>query len=673
MRKRFPLSTNKGSGTPAKRKTRATILLVALSFCVCEAAFLLLDDLLAPWNAQAIDRLFVLRSASERFLPAYDPVICHVDYSNATIQKLNDYYLGRAQFAQGIQNLASMRAAAQLYDFIFAAKTDKEGDNALIRATGKAGRAYFGVAFELARKGATVRKRPETPETTQYLDSTAWRVRVEGRPPDDFYRGVNPLITFPDLAHASRGLGFLSIKPDRDGAFRRVPLLVRWRDAYYPSIAFRVVCDYLHVPPENVVIESGERIRLKGARRPGKAAHDIVIPIDRHGNMVINFIGSWDRMTHYNFADVLKASENPDDMDIWRDELEDRIVVLSDVSTGASDVAAVPTDVDFPLSGLHANVMHTILTENFLRELSRPEMIAIEALLAAAVLLLSLTLPSLAFSLSVVGLGGLAAAGAAAGFLYAGLIANVVRPLILLATSALFVTAYRYISEEKERLVLRRTFEAYFPPSVLRKIVANPELITATGQKKELTILFSDIKSFTTYSAPLAPDQIQKSLNEYFDAMVEVVFRYEGTVDKYIGDGLMVFFGDPEPQPDHAVRCVRAAIDMQRKVRELKERWEKEGGIPIQIRIGINTGEVVVGNMGSARRLSYTVLGSPVNLAQRLESNAPVGGIMVSQRTWELVRDHVPTQSLGEIKVKGIDELMPVYEVLVDGEAEGEE
>jgi adenylate cyclase len=152
-----------------------------------------------------------------------------------------------------------------------------------------------------------------------------------------------------------------------------------------------------------------------------------------------------------------------------------------------------------------------------------------------------------------------------------------------------------------------------------------------------------------------------------------VVFRYEGTVDKYIGDGLMVFFGDPEPQPDHAVRCVRAAIDMQRKVRELKEKWEKEGGIPIQIRIGINTGEVVVGNMGSARRLSYTVLGSPVNLAQRLESNAPVGGIMVSRRTWELVRDHVLTQSLGEIKVKGIDEPMPVYEVLVAGEAEGEE
>ena len=196
--------------------------------------------------------------------------------------------------------------------------------------------------------------------------------------------------------------------------------------------------------------------------------------------------------------------------------------------------------------------------------------------------------------------------------------------------------------------------------------MANPRLITAGGQKKELTILFSDIKSFTTHSAPLAADEIQRLLNEYFDAMVEIVFQHQGTVDKFIGDGLMVFFGDPEPQEDHALRCVRAAIDMQRKVRQLRTKWEEQGSMPLQIRIGINTGSVVVGNMGSARRLSYTVLGSPVNLAQRLESNAPVGGILVSRRTYDLVKDHVGTRPLGSIQVKGLQELIEVYEVLLD-------
>jgi adenylate cyclase len=166
----------------------------------------------------------------------------------------------------------------------------------------------------------------------------------------------------------------------------------------------------------------------------------------------------------------------------------------------------------------------------------------------------------------------------------------------------------------------------------------------------------------------MSPDEIQKMLNEYFEAMVDIVFKFNGTVDKFIGDGLMVFFGDPEPQEDHALRCVQTAIEMQRKCRELKARWEKDGKMPLQIRIGINTGNVVVGNMGSARRLSYTVLGADVNLAQRLESNAPIGGIMISQRTYELVNKNVKTRPLGDVKVKGLETPLPVYEVLVEDE-----
>jgi adenylate cyclase len=128
----------------------------------------------------------------------------------------------------------------------------------------------------------------------------------------------------------------------------------------------------------------------------------------------------------------------------------------------------------------------------------------------------------------------------------------------------------------------------------------------------------------------------------------------------------MVFFGDPEPQPDHALRCVKAAIEMQQKCRELKSRWVQEGKFPLMIRVGINTGPVVVGNMGSDRRLSYTVLGADVNLAQRLEANAPVEGILVSHRTYELITDHVKTRALEPIKVKGLEAPIKVYEVLVE-------
>jgi adenylate cyclase len=167
--------------------------------------------------------------------------------------------------------------------------------------------------------------------------------------------------------------------------------------------------------------------------------------------------------------------------------------------------------------------------------------------------------------------------------------------------------------------------------------MANPQLIASAGERKELTIMFSDLSGFTRMSSRLSPDHIKALLNEYFEAMVEIAFHYEGTVDKFMGDGLMIFFGDPEPQPDHAVRCVRMAIDMQKRIRELDLKWQQSGQPPIQARIGINTGVVVVGNMGSERRLSYTVLGSDVNLAQRFEANAPVGGILISKRTNQLL------------------------------------
>ena len=254
---------------------------------------------------------------------------------------------------------------------------------------------------------------------------------------------------------------------------------------------------------------------------------------------------------------------------------------------------------------------------------------------------------------------------AASAFLFGNLIFNIVRPAMITIVAVFGVLVFRFINEEREKEATQRSFEAYLPPSVVKRQLAHPETIFEV-QKKELTIMFTDIKSFTTYSSIMTPDEIQKFLAEYFDAMVQIVFKYEGTVDKYIGDGLMVFFGAPEPQADHAVRCAKAAIEMQKKCRELKEKWVNEGMFPLKIRIGINTGEVVVGNMGTQKKLAYTVLGSDVNLANRLESNAPVEGIMISRRTYELIKDFVPTLPHEPVLVKGLNTPIEVYTVPVD-------
>ncbi len=602
-------------------------------------------------------------------MPPYDDTIVHVDLTNSTIQRLNNFYLNRSHYAQLSRNLTVMNVSAQLFDFIFAARTNDKEDSAFIEATKKAGNVYYGLAFQLLKQDDIQLEAQGNEKDLEYLDRTKWHVTVKGDP-KEMYVGADPLLTFSALGSASKGLGFLSLEFDRDGVFRRMPLLVRYKDAFYPSFSFRAICDYLGVPPERIVIRPGKTITLKDAKRPGgAAAHDIVIPIDRSGNMVINFVGPWERMKHYNFADVLRASDDRDEMEMWEEELTGKIVVISQVSTGSSDVGPVPTDTHFPLSGLHANVMHTILMESFLRELSNREMVFVELMLLLIILALSMRLSSVSFSLGTIAAAVSYIGFASVLFFYGQIIAHVVRPILMATFALISILAYRYINEEKQKEFLRRTFEAYFPPLIVKKIMGNPEMIASGGYKKELTILFSDIKNFTGYSSAMTPDHIQELLNEYFEAMTDIVFKYQGTVDKFIGDGLMVFFGDPDPQSDHALRCVRAAIEMQKRVRDIKAKWEKRGDMPIQIRIGINTGTVVVGNMGSARRLSYTVLGAAVNLAQRLESSAPVEGIMVSQRTYDLVKDHVPTRPLGQIRVKGFEEFIDVYEIPVEIEA----
>ena len=403
--------------TNKRRNLQITIFLIVSSFITAYLCFWLLPDVFEIWNVRTVDQLFSFRSSLKNLRPKYNDTIVHVDLNNTSIQQLSDFYLNRSHHAQVMSNLKAMNVAVQLYDFIFAARSNEEDDNKLRDATVQAGNVYFGLAFELLRE--IPQKNTDINESAQiqYLEKTKWKVTLD-EDPSEFYTGTNPLITFPFLASASMGLGYLNLKSDRDGVFRRLPLLVRYQDTFYPSFSFRAICDYLKVSPQDIIVKPGKTITLKDAQRPGKTeTDDIIIPIDRHGNMVINFIGSWERMKHYNFADVLRASEDRDEMEIWREELKGKIALVSEVSTGVSDVGPVPTDTHFPLSGVHANAMHTILTESFLRELSAREMLIIEAALLIIILFLSLRFTSVYFSLGTLLVAALYMGIATAGFL----------------------------------------------------------------------------------------------------------------------------------------------------------------------------------------------------------------------------------------------------------------
>lgn len=647
-----------------ERRLLAIGALLLAVLAATHAAFRLLPSLFEPLSAQSTDRLFELRARLGR-QPAYQDAVVHVDIDDRSRLAREEFYLDRDHYARLIRNLGEAGVAAQLHDVIFAAPKSPEADRELLRATADSEGLYYGMALGLETDVPWAA--PDLPaEHRALLEALVWRPEVVGDA-STFYTATRPFPTFPALAREAAGLGFLDIVADRDGVYRRTPLLARYADGFLPSSPLVLVCRYLGVGPEDIVVRPGHSLTLRGARRPGEPeGRDLEIPIDRQGRMLVNYIGPWGSMRHYPFQTVYQASDDRFMLEDLRAEMAGRIAVVSWVSTGEGDIGPVPTDPLFPLSGLHANAIHTMLTGEFLRELGLAGTLgAVELPLLALLLWAGLALSTTGFVGVAVALALGYYAAAAGAFVEAGLILDVPRPLFFVAGSTVVVAAYQFHLESKARAVLRTTFNAYFPPSVVDKVMGRGGSLMDAAQKKELTILFSDIKSFTTHSAPLEAGHVRDLLNEYFDRMVEIVFRHGGTVDKFIGDGLMVFFGDPEEQPDHALRCVRAAIEMQQVTHELEKLWTDRGDMPLQIRVGINTGVVTVGNMGSERHVSYTVLGAPVNLAQRLESNAPVGGILISKRTWELVRDDVDTVYIEPIFVKGIDEPIPVYTVSV--------
>ncbi len=233
-------------------------------------------------------------------------------------------------------------------------------------------------------------------------------------------------------------------------------------------------------------------------------------------------------------------------------------------------------------------------------------------------------------------------------------------------TRALGASFNEMIAGLRERDLVKDTFSRYVTKQVAEEILKNPDKIAPGGQKKEVTVLFADIRDFTTFSEKHPPEVVLSHLNTYLSAMVDVIFKYEGTLDKFIGDAVMAVFGSPLPHDDDPLRAVKTAIEMQARLRELNDAWKKEGKEPLNIGIGINTGEVIAGNIGDLRRMEYTVVGDNVNLASRIEGltknyKCP---IIISSGTFEKVKERVEAKKLEAVTVKGKTKAVDIYELI---------
>jgi serine phosphatase RsbU (regulator of sigma subunit)/CHASE2 domain-containing sensor protein len=406
------------------------------------------------WNERLNDQFFSLKTSYAAFAPPYDDTVVHIDLNNTSLRALKDYHPTRAHYARVIHNLGAMKIAVQMCDIIFAGETSPENDQRLMDATRRSRDVVFGMAFRLSAAAGRA-DGIEDPEARDYLRKTAWKIPAEAGTAR-FYHGVDPLITMVPLAERSLGTGYLTLFLDPDGVIRRLPLIVRFENDFYPSFALKTVCAFLKVPPEKIVLDRGAII-LQGAVRPGHTQRtSLRIPIDSRGCMRVNFAGPWGRMKHYNFSDIYAASDDPDLLDEFRDELEGRIALLSDISTGSADMGQVPIDETYPLSGVHANAVNTILTGSFIRQVPGPAMAVIEILLLLGVTALSFHRSALVSAGGTVGLGALFVTSAGLAFLQWSILIPAVKPLIVMVLGWAGLSTWHALENARVRAEIER-------------------------------------------------------------------------------------------------------------------------------------------------------------------------------------------------------------------------
>jgi adenylate cyclase len=455
------------------------------------------------------------------------------------------------------------------------------------------------------------------------------------------------------IAKAASHFGYFNIRPDDDGTVRWVPLAIRHHDSVYPHLAVEALRMYLGNPP-----------LMLNAAEYGVDSIDIGsvhLPTDEQGRLLINFRGPERTFPHYSFSDVI-AGTVPEEV------FKDKIVLVGATAIGIYDMRVTPYSGVFPGVEIHANVIDNILRGD---PISRPGWLAAVDVLAVLIMGVGLTAiisrvrPVLATFVTVVFIVSYAVANQFI-FVLGKVLLSDVYPVFTVILAATGVTTYRFMTEERKKKEIKDAFQHYVSPSLVNTIVQDPAKLVLGGEERRLSVLFSDIRGFTTISEGLQPQVLVKLMNDYLTPMTEIVLATGGTVDKYMGDAIMAFWGAPVWQEDHPVRACRAALNMLVKLEELRAEWGRRGIPRLDIGIGISTGKLTVGNMGSSTRFDYTVMGDSVNLGSRLEGlNKEYGThIIVPKYTYEDVRNDFVLRQLDLIKVKGKTIPIKIYELL---------
>jgi len=596
-------------------KKQDIICLIISGVSVLIVLVLWWSGILHLWELKVYDFKFVNRGIIE---PSRDIVIVGIDEDSLDIEKGGfgrwPWPKGRSILAKAIDNLNKAGAKVIGIDIIFPEKSQKIEDMTLATVLKKAGNVVGALYFEYI-----------SVKTAKNIDG---KYVISEETQEKLVLPIKPFLM------SFKALGFTNAFPDDDGVLRVAKLVKEYEDKKYYSF--------------NSVIP---------ALALGKNVEEIIPKSDK---ILVNYHGGNKTYTRYSFKDIY-YNVFPEN---W---VKNKIILIGSTATGAYDHYPMPYEKMFPGVELHANVIDNLINKNYIIPCSDILMVLI--IISLCVILGRIFHKVKPWISTLIFLFSILVYFIFVQFLFVSknLHIDFLKPTLGIIFCFSGIMAFRFTVESKEKRWIKKTFSYYLSPQVINELTSNPDKLRLGGEKKFLTILFSDIRGFTTLAEKLAPEEVSSILNEYLSAMTDIIFKYNGTLDKFIGDAIMVLWGAPVSQEDHAKRAVLCAIDMHKKLKELHKEWASQNKPLFEIGIGINSGEVIVGNMGSKDRMEYTAIGDNVNLASRIEGlNRDYNTkIIISESTYELVKNDIKAAPLGEVKVKGKEKPVKIYEVKI--------
>jgi adenylate cyclase len=590
-----------------------------------------------PWSRATLARLVEQLDRQGAKVIAFDIFFSEPE-NQATLDQLT-----RLEKEQG-----SSAATARVRQLL---STDAQFAQAIARS----GKVVLPFVFLMTAEEARHQQSVDSDDRLAVLASQTVKAADGTEPAPSLPKTHGVLLNLPTLSAAAAGSGHINALADRDGVIRSASLILRHRSHYYPSADLQAVRLWLGEP---ALALHAERYGVRGI-----ALGERFIATDSIGRALIRYRGEARSFLTYSASEVL-AGNAP------AEAFRGKVVLIGATAAGLGDMKATPMNPVFPGVEIRANTIQNLIDNDFIRH-------PLWMLLADVVLMLVLGVllawilprfrPGAGLAVTA-GLAAVIAIIAVAVFFYARHWLNLVYPLALLLVLFITATLYHYFTAAREKREVKRAFQHYVAPAVVNQILSQPQGLALGGEKRELSVLFCDIRGFTALSETLPPETLVPLLNEYLTRMTEQVFRHGGLLDKYIGDAIMAIYGAPLPQPDHAARACRTALDLVRAARTLQQEWKARGWPMIDLGVGINTGPMVVGNMGSKTRFDYTVIGDAVNLASRVEAlNKQYGSrILITEFTWQQVKKDFPqAREVDVTTVRGKSEPVRLYELLL--------